>query len=120
LYDTKKTGAATFPLQRVNPNYVISHNWFACGSASFCFTAFVFVVFCMSRVSVNFVIACLQEGLALINGTQFICALTAEAVVRAELCAKQADIIAAVTMEAVRATPAPFAERVHTVRNQVA
>ena len=60
-----------------------------------------------------------QEGLALINGTQFICALTAEAVARADLCSKQADIIAAVTMEAVRATPTPFAERVHIVRNQV-
>ncbi len=60
-----------------------------------------------------------QEGLALINGTQFITSLTAEALVRAELCAKQADIIAAVTMEAVRATPTPFEHRVHAVRGQV-
>lgn len=60
-----------------------------------------------------------QEGLALINGTQFICALTAEAIARADVLSKQADIIAAVTMEAVRATPTPFVEKVHTVRNQV-
>ena len=60
-----------------------------------------------------------KEGLALINGTQFISSLTAEALVRAEVLAKQADIIAAVTMEAVRATPTPFEHRVHAVRGQV-
>jgi histidine ammonia-lyase len=60
-----------------------------------------------------------KEGLALINGTQFISALTAEAVVRAEMLAKQADIIAAVTMEAVRATPVPFEHRIHVARGQV-
>lgn len=37
---------------------------------------------------------------------------------RAELLSKQADVIAAVTMEAVRATPAPFAHRIHAARGQ--
>ncbi|KAL0155929.1 hypothetical protein M9458_050192, partial [Cirrhinus mrigala] len=38
-------------------------------------------------------------GLALINGTQMITSLGAEAVERAEAIARQADIIAALTLE---------------------
>lgn len=88
-----------------------------------------------------------KEGLALINGTQFISSLTAEAVTRAESLAHTADIIAAVrglssaipvasavlmplvalervratqqvTMEALRARPEPFEARVHDARGQ--
>ena len=36
-----------------------------------------------------------KEGLAMINGTQFICAVGCEALCRAEQLAKQADVIAA-------------------------
>ena len=42
-----------------------------------------------------------KEGLALINGTQFMTALGAEALVRAENLAKSADVIAAMTIEAL-------------------
>ncbi|CAF5028716.1 unnamed protein product [Rotaria sp. Silwood1] len=45
-----------------------------------------------------------KEGLTMINGTQFITALGAEAVERAILIARQADIIAALSTEALRGT----------------
>lgn len=43
-----------------------------------------------------------KEGLALINGTQFITALTAEALIRAENLIAQGDVVAALTLEALR------------------
>ena len=42
-----------------------------------------------------------KEGLALINGTQFMSALGCEAIVRAKRLAQQADVIAALTLEAL-------------------
>ncbi|KTG35612.1 hypothetical protein cypCar_00030091, partial [Cyprinus carpio] len=45
-----------------------------------------------------------KEGLALINGTQMITSLGAEAVERAEAIVRQADIIAALTLEALKGT----------------
>jgi len=60
----------------------------------------------------------MKEGLALINGTQFITSLCAEALTRAETLALQADVIAAVSMEALRCTTAPFDVRVHAARGQ--
>jgi histidine ammonia-lyase len=46
-----------------------------------------------------------KEGLALINGTQFITALGADAVGRATRLALQADIIAALTIEVLKGKP---------------
>jgi hypothetical protein len=43
-----------------------------------------------------------KDGLALINGTQMICAIGTEAIWRAQNAIKTADIIAALTLEALR------------------
>ncbi|CAF0952561.1 unnamed protein product [Rotaria sp. Silwood1] len=66
-----------------------------------------------------------KEGLTMINGTQFITALGAEAVERAILIARQADIIAALSTEALRGTvrhlhPNLHASRPHVGQNLVA
>jgi len=57
-----------------------------------------------------------KDGLALINGTQFIQAHAVEAVGRAMNVARVADILAAMSLEAARGSVAPFDERVHAVR----
>ncbi|XP_071369644.1 histidine ammonia-lyase-like [Centroberyx affinis] len=57
-----------------------------------------------------------KEGLALINGTQMISSLGAEAVERAVGVARQADIIAALSVEALRGTTKAFHSAVHAVR----
>lgn len=49
-----------------------------------------------------------MQGLALINGTQMITSLGAEAVERAESIARQADIIAALTLEVLKGTTKAF------------
>lgn len=50
----------------------------------------------------------LLQGLALINGTQMITSLGAEAVERAQAIAQQADIIAALTLEVLKGTTKAF------------
>jgi histidine ammonia-lyase len=57
-----------------------------------------------------------KEGLALINGTQFMCAIGVEALVRARRIALQADIIAALTLESLHGSSRPFHPAVHAVR----
>lgn len=57
-----------------------------------------------------------KEGLALINGTQMITALGCEAVVRCRQAACQADIIAALTIEALRGTVTAFHPQIHAAR----
>jgi len=57
-----------------------------------------------------------KEGLALINGTQFIAALGAEALYRADLCAKQADVVAGVSIEALKGSNKAFDARIHRAR----
>lgn len=49
-----------------------------------------------------------MQGLALINGTQFITGLGVQALHRAELAAKQADVVAALTFDALSGHPAVF------------
>lgn len=49
-----------------------------------------------------------SQGLALINGTQMITSLGAEAVERAEAIAQQADIVAALTLEVLKGTTKAF------------
>lgn len=53
----------------------------------------------------------IPKGLAAINGTQFITALTAEALYRAKLATKQADVIAALSIEALLGTDHAFDPR---------
>jgi histidine ammonia-lyase len=57
-----------------------------------------------------------KEGLALINGTQFILAFAARAVERFHHCLEAADIIGAMSLEALTGTKAPFDERLHKLR----
>ena len=57
-----------------------------------------------------------KDGLALINGTQFMAALGSEMLARALRLAETADVVAAMTLEAVRGSAAPFDARVHAVR----
>ncbi|WP_121356053.1 histidine ammonia-lyase [Flavisolibacter nicotianae] len=57
-----------------------------------------------------------KEGLALINGTQFILALAIKAVERMHYCLEAADIIGAMSLEALTGTKAPFDERLHRLR----
>uniref|UniRef100_A0A4W5JG19 Histidine ammonia-lyase n=1 Tax=Hucho hucho TaxID=62062 RepID=A0A4W5JG19_9TELE len=57
-----------------------------------------------------------KEGLALINGTQMITSLGAEAVERAQAIARQADIIAAITLEVLKGTSKAFDSDIHALR----
>lgn len=58
-----------------------------------------------------------KEGLSLINGTQFVTSLGAEAVYRADMLCKQADIIAALTIEALHGSNDPFCKQIHELRS---
>ncbi|XP_072328031.1 histidine ammonia-lyase-like [Scyliorhinus torazame] len=57
-----------------------------------------------------------KEGLALINGTQMITSLGAEAVERATMISRQADIIAALTLEVLKGTTRGFDSGIHALR----
>lgn len=53
-------------------------------------------------------ISSFPKGLALINGTQMITSLGCEAVERASAIARQADIVAALTLEVLKGTTKAF------------
>ncbi len=57
-----------------------------------------------------------KEGLALINGTQFILSYAVVDVQRMHNCLEVADIIGAMSLEALQGTKAPFDERLHNLR----
>ncbi|CAH1783270.1 unnamed protein product [Owenia fusiformis] len=57
-----------------------------------------------------------KEGLALINGTQLIASLGAEALERANAICRQADIIAALTLEVLKGTTKAFDSDIHAAR----
>ena len=57
-----------------------------------------------------------KEGLALINGTQFILSFAIKAVQRLHNCLEAADIIGAMSLEALTGTKAPFDARLHNLR----
>ena len=57
-----------------------------------------------------------KEGLALINGTQFILSFAVKAVQRMHNCLEAADIIGAMSLEALTGTQAPFDARLHALR----
>jgi histidine ammonia-lyase len=57
-----------------------------------------------------------KEGLALINGTQFILSYAVKAVQRMHNCLEAADIIGAMSLEALTGTKAPFDKRLHDLR----
>jgi len=57
-----------------------------------------------------------KEGLALINGTQFMSGHAVHAVVRASHLLKAADVIAAMSLEGCMGSVKPFDERLHRLR----
>jgi histidine ammonia-lyase len=57
-----------------------------------------------------------KEGLALINGTQFILSFAVKGVQRMHYCLEAADIIGAMSLEALTGTKAPFDDRLHALR----
>ncbi len=57
-----------------------------------------------------------KEGLALINGTQFILAHAVSAVYRLHQLLETADVIGSLSLEAFQGTSAPFDERLHQLR----
>ncbi|PYS82491.1 MAG: histidine ammonia-lyase [Acidobacteria bacterium] len=57
-----------------------------------------------------------KEGLALLNGTQAMTAVGALALERAERLARTADVSGAMSLEALKGTPAAFDERIHRAR----
>lgn len=58
-----------------------------------------------------------KEGISLINGTQLITSITAEALERAETVAKQADVVAALSLEVLKGTSRAFDSDVHKLRH---
>ena len=60
-----------------------------------------------------------KEGLALINGTQFMTGLGCWSVVEARLLADWADWIAALSLEGLRGSVGPFDSKIHSVRRHV-
>ncbi len=57
-----------------------------------------------------------KEGLALINGTQFILAHAVLGAARLFHCLEMADLIGALSLEAMMGSAKPFDERLHTIR----
>ncbi len=57
-----------------------------------------------------------KEGLALINGTQFILAYAIANLQRMHYCLEAADLIGAMSLEALTGTKSPFDERLHDLR----
>uniref|UniRef100_A0A915EF11 Histidine ammonia-lyase n=1 Tax=Ditylenchus dipsaci TaxID=166011 RepID=A0A915EF11_9BILA len=57
-----------------------------------------------------------KEGLALINGTQMVSAIGSMALLRAENIAKQADVIAALTLDVLKGTSRAYDANIHRVR----
>jgi len=69
-----------------------------------------------ARLGIEPVVLGPKEGLALINGTQFMCAYAANLVLRSRRLVKQADLIAAMSLEGFAGSVKPFDERLHRLR----
>jgi histidine ammonia-lyase len=70
----------------------------------------------LRRAGLRPIVLAAKEGLALINGTQFMAAVGALALARAHRLVKLADVAAAQTIEAVRASRTPFAPELQALR----
>jgi len=57
-----------------------------------------------------------KDGLALINGTQLMSAYGAHVLNRALVLRKEADLLAAMSLEALQGSAAPYDERIHAIR----
>lgn len=70
----------------------------------------------MRRAGISPVVLEAKEGLALLNGTQAMCAVGGLALLEAEQLTNSADIIGAMTLDALRGTPVAFDDKIHAVR----
>ena len=70
----------------------------------------------MHRAGIKPVILAAKEGLALNNGTQVMAAIGALKLIEAKNLCKQADLIAAMSIDALKGTPRAFDELVHNLR----
>jgi len=70
----------------------------------------------LSRASLAPVVLEAKEGLALLNGTQAMLAVGLIALHEAEILADTADVAGALSLDALRGTPAAFDERIHAAR----
>jgi len=73
----------------------------------------------LARLGIDKVALGPKEGLALINGTQFMSAYAATVVVRARRLVKQADAIACMSLEGIRGSIRPFDERLQQLRPHI-
>jgi histidine ammonia-lyase len=70
----------------------------------------------LARVGLEPVVLRAKEGLSLINGTQFMTAIGALALVRARRLAQTADIACALSLEALQGSRASFLPEIHELR----
>jgi histidine ammonia-lyase len=70
----------------------------------------------LERAGLRPVVLEAKEGLSLINGTQLICALGAVATLGARALVRRADIVAALSLDALHGTDVAFDERIHAAR----
>lgn len=70
----------------------------------------------LARIGIEPVVYEAKEGLAMINGTQAICAAGGLAVARALRLLDLADVAAAMSLDSLKGTDAAFDERIHAVR----
>lgn len=70
----------------------------------------------MERLGIERVTLGPKEGLALINGTQFMAAYAAAILVRCKRLAKHADVVASMSLEGVKGSIQPFGERFMALR----
>ena len=70
----------------------------------------------LGRVGLQPVVLEAKEGLALLNGTQGMHAVGGLALLRAKRLSRVADVVGAMTLEALKGTPAAFDERIHNAR----
>jgi histidine ammonia-lyase len=70
----------------------------------------------LSKLGIDPVQLKAKDGLALINGTQLMAAYGAYVLERALILQKEADILAAMSLEALQGSAAPFDPRIHQIR----
>jgi histidine ammonia-lyase len=79
-------------------------------------SAFVPSAEAMTRVGIEPVVLEAKEGLSLINGTQYMAAAGALALLDAERLCAVADLAGAMSLEALKGSSRPFDERLHAAR----
>jgi len=73
----------------------------------------------LEKVGLAPVVLNAKEGLALVNGTQAMCAVGVPALLRAEDLARVADLAGAMTLEGLMGSHKPFMPEIHALRGQV-